>query len=725
MITYSDLYDLTALGISKQEIENNFPKDVYVLIWYDNDFVVKIVDKIAHINSDFIVNGILNNKGSKHKILKYPYTTHDAGFFIYLEHIAVKFGSGSYEEKIDKCEKIFYTWLNKEIAQEEADERWGGETYNIHFGANPNAIKEFSLKFFTRPSHRGAASNLLYLLDSNTSSLGVKLFGQVISKAYRAIYIEGYGILPEYTDGKMKYLLGGINASLNAKDSYDEAVKMLREGKKESIIQNRTGWVFSTKDGKPRFIIPNSDAKFREDAVFKKASRGAYLLTPKNMSIDEIEDYVGNDFDQSPVVNSFPKLGEILDFPSLFKHYPEFYNIRTCVALAPNSNESRFKPEPFYTLTSFSNPGETEAALSTLLHEIQHAIQYTEGFTEGGNLGLAKVVMAGGTDFWRTYKGLQNKFVSVLKERAKRANAKEDFYEKIYEADADVKEMIDDLIPTHRSEKIEDISSSIAMVLLNLSIKSALKDFDFNILLKCVDNYLFDEEDAPPFYSKYVDSLLECAIKYVDIQNELKRKGYAGEPIDALNYSYYLAFGGEIESRYVQQAYANLPFNLQKHFKILSAENTIDSIYIYDKPFEEIKAQFAYESHPEKGGILHLQPTDNPYSIIHEIGHAIYDLMIQIDPLNQVKYLNAFNLQSDLIKAKGYDEFCADSFCAYLKRNKIEPVISETFAVDSDLGVELQDMYKSLLNFDPAKKVRSERIKLYMDYLKKLNEHGE
>lgn len=92
--------------------------------------------------------------------------------------------------------------------------------------------------------------------------------------------------------------------------------------------------------------------------------------------------------DQQPLFDS-AKLGDILDHPELYKHYPHFKDMDVIhdpelsgAHFDTSNNSITLGGKPYRNLL-----GEEVTAIndkSTLMHEIQHAVQNEEGFAQGG-----------------------------------------------------------------------------------------------------------------------------------------------------------------------------------------------------------------------------------------------------------------------------------------------------------------------------------------------------
>lgn len=143
------------------------------------------------------------------------------------------------------------------------------------------------------------------------------------------------------------------------RDSLEAAKSMAAAGKTPEEIRSLTGWFPGKYDGKLRYEIPDSDAKFKTD--FKDI--------PESKLFEKSE----------PL-----KLGDVLDHPQLFNTYPDAKNIEVSKRRGFfdffGSLQGSFDGKNNINITPYA-----KEPLSTLLHEVQHWIQEKEGFAKGGN----------------------------------------------------------------------------------------------------------------------------------------------------------------------------------------------------------------------------------------------------------------------------------------------------------------------------------------------------
>ena len=159
-------------------------------------------------------------------------------------------------------------------------------------------------------------------------------------------------------------IFGGKLAAQADRRAMNQATDDIGQGLKHpDQIWQETGWGNRFPDQQMRFEIDDTAAKFKPD-------------------MPELKFFAG--FDE------VPKLGQLLDHPDLFKHYPELtdipvystglnFGIRGGVGFTQAG-------KPFMQLDPIMLQKEPETALKTILHEVQHLVQKKEDFAGGGNM---------------------------------------------------------------------------------------------------------------------------------------------------------------------------------------------------------------------------------------------------------------------------------------------------------------------------------------------------
>jgi len=166
---------------------------------------------------------------------------------------------------------------------------------------------------------------------------------------------------------------------------FTKAEKDLADGKDPMEVYRNHG-VFEGPEGHLRFEIPDEAAKLNTNALTKVASH-----TEKEEPNSWTMAFTNTG---EPLYGSKPgtTVGDVLDHPELFKHYPDLKDIPFVEyplvegEKMPLGAHWRKVPGQHDEML-FLAPQSKEAVLSTLLHELQHSVQVREGFASGGYPG--------------------------------------------------------------------------------------------------------------------------------------------------------------------------------------------------------------------------------------------------------------------------------------------------------------------------------------------------
>lgn len=158
-------------------------------------------------------------------------------------------------------------------------------------------------------------------------------------------------------------------------------------------IRLATGWFRSPYDGKWRHEVDDSRAQFKLPA---KEDRSQFPPV-------DVRDLIARHADADP--NGMVRLGDILDHPTLFKHYPDMADIEV--------QAQRPEGAAYFAGSTHGNEQITvhhaarlgsPVAKKSLMHEVQHAIQEREGFARGGNPGHIFANRLPGAEYGQEFK---------------------------------------------------------------------------------------------------------------------------------------------------------------------------------------------------------------------------------------------------------------------------------------------------------------------------------
>jgi hypothetical protein len=595
---------------------------------------------------------------------------------------------------------------------------------------NNNVFKIYSRDNFSNALDRflrcsnEVKTNTFTILDSIDNyckvKIGKSMYGEVVRKIVMAIRSPNGGLVPD-TNSKLRYLYVGENSEL-IKDQNSELYKNLEEARdmfRNKFTSNeiflKTKWFYNKYDRKWR--MPISDTEFEIKSINLE---DIYIRYGSNFADqkDNIKSAVFNE-DDSKISNYVYQnydtyLGDIVSHPTLFKHYPELYNLPVFYALT-NSNKYSFyySPSPRY-LMIFGNPNNM-AIREVFIHEIQHAIQRIENYGTGGNEYIAKLVSTIGGEDLKEYLFLKETAFRLFKKEV------ESNYEKWYNeytvnlASSKHFEQINiNNVEGFKREfkRIYETISALYIQLVNSSI--------INPIILYVPKNILD----------IFDKLKQVHEKTKTAVGRLSSQGYSNQEINRILFNAYESLSGEIEARNVQQI-SKLDAEMQDYFVPLSSESIQDEKVgvIYDEMVSDeifpTKIVGAIEKTKEDLYIIHLNWANTPKPILHEIGHLLHDLL-NTDTLtdyvgNKIKnelpnldYENNSNLIGEI--------FC-DLFLGYLERLNL----SEEFTYEISVEIKYKDIRIFDQDFDNVflakedSKSDNEMMKM-LQFLKKLNE---
>lgn len=178
-----------------------------------------------------------------------------------------------------------------------------------------------------------------------------------------------------------RYSFAGERARTSDLYTLGLAKQQIAAGVDAEIVRLDTGW-FQGPDGRWRFEINDADASLVNLDMEGGSARRATTLD------------------------------RVLNHPALFAAYPGLRSMLVQIEVSPKNRSDKGSYSPGWSGDSETFGKEPEiqvsarteqAALSTLLHEIQHGIQHIEGFAEGGSPTMFAQQMQ-----TRSYKGVND-----------------------------------------------------------------------------------------------------------------------------------------------------------------------------------------------------------------------------------------------------------------------------------------------------------------------------
>ena len=196
-----------------------------------------------------------------------------------------------------------------------------------------------------------------------------------------------------------RFSLGGMSAQTANIQNYENAMKMLEEGKSAQDVWFNTGW-YIAKDGKPRFEISDKEYDVAEEL--------------KNARIDG--DITVNKNNQQMMLNTEYPINKIIKHDALFKAYPELEQIRVNLYEDAESKSRGSFGGKNISINLSKMLGEDgtidpKKIKRTLIHELQHGIQRIEGFAVGSSKFAEKNVLK--SEYGRKHKFTQEELDEI------------------------------------------------------------------------------------------------------------------------------------------------------------------------------------------------------------------------------------------------------------------------------------------------------------------------
>lgn len=541
------------------------------------------------------------------------------------------------------------------------------------------------------------------LIDQYTKrSYGKTIYGQYLFRIVRAVKNPNQGLLPEYPNTTMRYLIVGEKA-LPTDPALEYAKKLYREGNKPYEVFLETGWYFNDEDFKWRKRISDASFFINQDAITTD-NNGTYFL-PKGLNFNEYSTILVNlskgniDFGRAVAEGYDGKIGDYISFEEAFKLYPELKKVYSVMAtqFKPFSNnyyDYHYDDSVPENLILTNNTKDTleERVKYIALHEIQHYIQRIEDFGTGGNQMLATLIDAvgGGSvkEFFISLNVFQKRFRDVCtlipiekyteliqKLRGVRYQNYEMRYQvRMIQVSNYVNQLLDGLNKYTQSIQLVGISSGTIGYYL-LTMYSMVPETNA-IIDKFLSEHIGDE---------YIDFFKESLKKNraaLEKDKSLIAKGFTLRDLYILNFQTYEALMGEIEARYTQQG-TKIPEQLQDYFELFTTEKPDAKriSVINNTIFDSYKAEAGIETTTEQKYIIHLPNTSfNTINLLHETGHILYDF--------ENMYVNADENVLEKMVEHDFDspeEYFCGCFVDYIHRKNIEPNLTKDLDANRDV----------------------------------------
>jgi hypothetical protein len=535
------------------------------------------------------------------------------------------------------------------------------------------------------------------------------LYDNYLFRIVKAVKNPNQGLLPEYPDSSMRYLIVGEKALKND-PALEFAKKLFREGNAPYEIYLETGWYFNKEDFKWRKRI--SDDTFHITDAVTTSDKGTFYL-PKGLTFEEyskmIKDFSEGNSDIGRLIGQGykGKLGDYISFEEAFKLYPELKNLYSLFAInfekiRQNYYTYHFNdsiPKSLNLINNRKNQTWEEKVKYIALHEIQHYVQDFEDFGSGGNQYLANLIDGVGgesvKEFVISLSVLQKRFrdvaslISIEKYRKLIIDLKNITYKNFELRYQDrliqVKDYYNSLLETieNITQSIEVVNNSANTFSINLVVIYSMVEETNNTIRQ------FVEENIGGEYLEIFAEALKKNREALNKENKLREKGFTLKDLYILNFVTYESLMGEIEARYTQQT-TKIPKGLEDYFGLYTSEKPDAKriSVINNTIFDQFKSEAALETTADKRYIIHLPSSiNNSINLLHETAHILYDFMRESVDADENSFLKMIE--------HGYDsleEYFCYCFVDYVHRKNLDAGLQE------DLSRERQ--IKNLDTFD-------------------------
>jgi hypothetical protein len=702
------LDDIKKIDWLKQEIESQSWGKVFLTLSKGFYFVFNydLVEsesniKVSSAKSVYEINeGLYRGLSAQHiGYMKEPFETTNYLFFSLLKSACRT------EEATSKLNELFFSYKIKDVQEYKANLKThitGSQQINsaISFNTALNNI------FIANPKPVHGLCMIYEFIDNYAKNVkGKSIYGQFLSKIVKAVKNPNGGLVPEYSNTIMRYLIVGEKAAANnaeMMESLERAKELHRSYNSAYSIYLETGWYFNKYDLKWRKRISDDTFYFQMDKI--SLSDGSFQYTPEGFKdLKNQVELLSNDsigIEKLIAKGYDGKLSDYVSFEDAFNLYPNLRDIYSVFSVNVINYGSSFyfnpNPKSLVLISSKKTNSlyDIDRVKYVALHEIQHYVQNEEGFGNGGNPTLASLIDAvGGSSFRNFYNSLfafQNKFAEVCI-----TIPHEEFGDLIRQLRSiNLKVSLDNFVNLcEDKEKIAYNASSITYYLLTIY---SLDDRTNSIIETFINKY-FDSS-----YLELFRLSLQQNRKALERDENLTRKGWTKQDLYILNFQTYEALLGEVESRFVQQT-SKIPKELQDYFELYTSE-TIDQskISVYnDSAYidEGKKAEAGIETTAENNYIIHLpEAFSNSINLLHETAHILYDFV-------KDSILSNVDLVTKSIESgKEIEEYFCESFVDYIHRKDIDAALTRDINFEREIKdyTDFDDIISSVLYYQSS-----------------------
>lgn len=690
----------------------NISSSGYVVIYYkyeeySSNIIVEAQEIRYVINEDIYRKLSSLSQSAFVGYFKPPFETNNYLFYSYLLSCIKKSTTIEYADGNKRLNQLFLTFRaeDKKKAKEKSENSIKG-VFPINSAMSlSSALDEI---FYVNKKPLSGLNLIFDMLKSYYQKSNVNFYGDVLKSFVRLVKNPNGGIIPQQS-GNIRYLIIGEKVAGDDED-LKKAKEQLRQNLDYNTIFLNTGWFYNKYDNKWRKNIPDGYFSINESVVtfspnFILSKSDTYSGTEQDLYSD-LKDFNKNKISFTKIIldGYNNKLGDIFKYPEAYERYPKLKEIYGVIV---GGKDGEFKDSYYYSRAAPERIVLVRGNVPIyripyiVLHEVQHYIQRVEGFGNGGNRHLAEIINAVGGSSTKMFLNTMTAFVNEVYEKADIIDVLSlQNHIGIISADSKTPSQVSNLV-----KLLQNFCTT------NVILKESASDFAYTLLH--IYTFLSDKKRIVTqivekyFQKEYID-LFEEALKQsqaILLKNQsLIAKGWTPNDISILNFQTYEALMGETESRFVQNT-SKIDAELRDYFALYSAE-TIDPYkitVINESEISEAPQNIKAAIETDDGSyIIHLTSQySNTVNILHEVGHIIYDILVDVGIVNPLDP----KIEQEAI-INGYmqsEEYICDSFVDYVQRKNFEAGLTEDMNEERKItNYNTFDKYfDSILLFNP------------------------
>lgn len=675
-------------------------------------------------------------------ILKEPFDTQNFLFYAFLKSVNQNITS---DEK-QKIDDLFLFYKAQDLKNLNLEEKLRVK-YSYEISNSSSFMEAMKSYLFITPKLVNGMSLIGDMINTSYEQrTGIPFYGGYLKEIVTSLPNPDGGLIPQY-GGMMRYMIVGEKIFKN--ESLKLAKELLRANVTKQEIYLKTGWFFNEWDKKWRYKLPTKSFRYKENALTEVIYNNVkyHVCVPKRYEgnlqglVQELlelnKQNAGSLYATNMMMRGYNiTLGDIFEYPELFELYPEIKD-RVCfylVSYGQYFNDVCFAAKSSPTYISLMSPHyTTETMLPVGAHEMQHLVQDIEGFANGGNTYLANLISSLGGERFRDYFSSVMGFIRLVEGKASLVPKNKYFelfeqmksvpqpeekviqisetkiikvgvpVENLYMMADKLRDVVDN------TKELNDAGETVALILIS-SVSS------FPETTKMVSDFII--KNFGQDYQTFFNNVSVINLEMMKRSHQLFYKGWSRADISILNFRAYLYLAGELESRYVQQT-LSLNEKLNDYFLLYTSENINPkevNVYGHETSGGTTADRYGLETTPDNKYVLHTSKRkENVPFIIHELAHAIYDLI-------KDKYADLLKIESG--EAQNIEERFCESFVDYVAKKEFSPEVTEHIKNNRgifDTGM-FDIIFDELFSAEP-KEIQEEKLTAMYNFVQKLLEN--